>query len=74
MGDTNPVVTVLNPGQFIVDPVTSNKTAFDGSAKYIKDGLFGNLANQREQFLADTSVAPKIRVISVSLVQPSHYL
>jgi hypothetical protein len=52
-------------GQFIVDPVTSNQTAFDGCAAYIQSVLFGNLPNQREQFLADPSIAPKIRLVSL---------
>lgn len=90
MADSNPVVTVLKPGdttksdpfticiianpsleapwqsgQFIVDPITSNKAAFDGCAKHIQDVLFGNLPNQRELFLTDPSIAPKIRVVSV---------
>ena len=52
-------------GQFIIDPIMSNQTAFDGCATYIQNVLFGNLPNQREQFLADPSIASKIRVVSL---------
>jgi hypothetical protein len=62
----NPALEVpWQSGQFITDPITSNKATFDGCAKYIKDVLLGNLPNQREQFLADPSIGPNIRIVSI---------
>lgn len=54
-----------NTGQFVLDPITFDPKAFDAAAQYIFDVLFGRLANQREQFLADPAIAPKIRVVSL---------
>ena len=87
---SNPIVTVINPGdttkpdpfticiisnpaleapwqsgQFVVDPIASNKSAFDAAAQYICHVLFGRLTSQREQFLADPTIGPKIRVVSL---------
>jgi hypothetical protein len=52
-------------GQFMVDPITSNNVAFDACAQYICDVLFGRLPQQREQFLADPTIAPKIQIVSL---------
>lgn len=54
-----------NTGQFVLDPITFDPKAFDVAAQYICDVLFGRLTNQREQFLADPAIAPKIRVVSL---------
>jgi hypothetical protein len=77
-GDTtkpNPftICIVANPAleapwqsrQFVVDPITLSNAAFNGCAKYIQDVLFGNLPGQRELFLADPAIAPKIRVVTL---------
>lgn len=62
----NPVLeTPWQSGQFRVDPITATQAAFDAGAQYILDALFGKLPNQREQFLADPTIAPKIRVVSL---------
>jgi hypothetical protein len=54
-----------NSGQFVIDPITSNQTAFNAAVRYICDALFSRLPNQREQLLADPTIGPKIRVVSV---------
>lgn len=77
-GDTtkpNPftVVIVSNPaletpwksGTFMIDPITSMQAAFNTAANKIVSTLFGLLPGQREQFIADPSIGPKIKVISV---------
>ena len=63
---SNPVLEApWKTGQFVVDPITSNQNAFDAAAHYICDVLFGRLASQREQLLADPTIGPKIRVVSI---------
>jgi hypothetical protein len=52
-------------GQFMADPITANQASFDASASYIQNVLFGALANQREVFLADPGIAPKVRLFSI---------
>lgn len=54
-----------NSGTFIVDPITSNQAAFDACVRYIDDSLFGKLPSQRERFMNDPSIEPKIRVQSL---------
>ena len=54
-----------NSGTFVIDPITSNQAAFDGCVRYIDDSLFGNLPGQRETFLADPAILPKLRVVSL---------
>src|SRR5438445_3891970 len=62
----NPALeTPWNSGTFVVDPVTSNQSAFDACAQYILDALFGKLPNQREALLADPTIDPHVRVISL---------
>ena len=72
---TNPfsVVIVSNPvleapwksGTFMIDPITSMQAAFNTAANQIVSALFGLLPGQRERFIADPAIGPKIRVISV---------
>lgn len=54
-----------NSGTFVVDPVTSNQPGFDACAGYVVDALFARLPGQREAFVADPALAPKIRVVSL---------
>ena len=51
--------------QFITDPITADQPAFNSCVRYIDNALFGNLPNQRERFMADPSIAPRIRVVSL---------
>jgi hypothetical protein len=67
------IVIVANPaleapwksGNFVVDPVISNQTAFNACAQYILAALFGTLPNQREALLADPTIALHVRVVSL---------
>jgi hypothetical protein len=52
-------------GIFIADPITGAQADFDSSVQYIIDSLFGTLPNQSEKLLADPSIAPYVRVVSV---------
>jgi len=52
-------------GQLAIDPIVADPVAFDTCAAYIDQSLFGGLANQREQVLADPAIASLVRVISV---------
>jgi len=77
------IIVVSNPaleapwksGTFVIDPITSAQAAFDACVNYIESSLFGTLPNQREQFIADPTIAPKIRLISLFITgltpQPS---
>lgn len=67
------IVIVANPaiesgessGRFKADPISKHQDEFDDSANYINQCLFGELPNQREKFLADSSIVNKIRVVSL---------
>ena len=67
------VVIVSNPaleapwksGNFVIDPITSMQVAFNAAVAQIDSALFGLLPGQRERFIADPAIAPKIRVVSV---------
>src|SRR5205823_14050709 len=67
------IVIVANPaletpwksGAFVADPITSNQPAFNACAQYILDALFGALPNQGEALLADPTIAPNVRVVSL---------
>ena len=62
----NPVLEVpWKSGQFTIDPVTSDESAFDTAAAYVEQVLFGRLPNLAEQFLGDASIEPGVRVISM---------
>jgi hypothetical protein len=52
-------------GQFIIDPITGNQPAFDGSVRYVEQALFGMLPGQAETFLGDPAVGSKVRLVSV---------
>lgn len=63
---SNPALeTPWNSGAFTVDPITSNQGTFDACANYIERSLFGLLPGQAEKFVADPSVASKIRIVSL---------
>jgi hypothetical protein len=77
-GDTtkpNPftICIVANPaleapwhsGQFIIDPITADQNAFDSSAEYVEQVLFGLLPGQAERFLGDPSIGSRVTMISV---------
>lgn len=67
------VVIVSNPaletpwksGTFVIDPITSMQAAFNAAANQIDSALFGLLPGQRERFIADPTIGPNIRVISI---------
>ncbi len=67
------IVIVANPAletpwksaTFAVDPITANQAAFNACAQYILDALSGTLPNQREALLADPTIAPNVRVVSL---------
>lgn len=62
----NPALEVpWNSGNFRTDPICGNHSAFDRCAAHINTVLFGGLPQQREKFVADPSVGPKIRVVSL---------
>jgi len=54
-----------NSGNFVADPIISNQPAFNACAQYILKALFGRLPNQREKFLANPSIDPYVRVVSL---------
>src|SRR5712692_7167000 len=72
-GDPFTICIIANPaleapwqsGQFVGDPIGGNQAAFDSSAQYINQVLFGNLPNQSEQFLGDPQIEPKVRLVSL---------
>ena len=67
------IVIVANPaleapwksGTFVADPVMGKPAAFNKCAKYIVDALYGNLVGQREALLADPTIGPHVRVVSL---------
>ena len=62
----NPILeSPLGSGAFVIDPITSNQTAFDTCASYVVDCLFGALAGQAEQLLNDPAIGLKVRVVSL---------
>ncbi len=54
-----------NTGQFITDPILSDQPAFDAAVSYIHDCLFGLLPGQGEALLAESDIAPKVRIVSL---------
>lgn len=50
---------------FLPDPIISDQSKFNTSVQYIDNALFGNLPAQKERLLAEPTVAPKVRVMSV---------
>jgi len=64
----NPVLeTPIGSGAFAVDPLASAPADFASATGYIVDCLFGRLPGQVEALLADPSVAPFVRILSVSV-------
>jgi hypothetical protein len=67
------VLIVANPaleapwksGMFVADPITAQQPAFAAAVSYIVDALFGALPGQAEAPLADPSIAPAVRVLSL---------
>jgi len=79
-GDTskfNPftIAIIANPllenptgsGNFIEDPIMGDRAAFDACVAYIVECLFGNLPGQLENFLANSLIEPKIRIVALFL-------
>ena len=63
---SNPVLeTPENSGTFVVDPVMSMPAAFSAAVSYIVDCLFGRLPGQSEALLADPSIDPFVRIVSL---------
>jgi hypothetical protein len=54
-----------NSGVFGIDPVISNQSAFDVCVQYALDCLLGDLPGQLERFLANPSIGPRLRVLSI---------
>lgn len=52
-------------GAFVVDPIATQQAAFNSCASYIVTTLFGGLPGQSERFMADPTIASKVRVISL---------
>jgi hypothetical protein len=67
------IVIIANPaleapwksGMFVVDPIAAGQKAFNACARYILDSLWGRLPNQREALLADPTIDPHVRVVSL---------
>jgi hypothetical protein len=67
------IVAVSNPcletpwrsGVFAIDPITSDRALFDGCVEYIHESLFGALPGQAENLLAEESIGPFIRLVSL---------
>ncbi|HSS98018.1 MAG TPA: hypothetical protein VLK33_13350 [Terriglobales bacterium] len=62
----NPAMeTPWNSGMFQADPIMAAKASFDTEAQYIENCLFGVLSGMKERVLADPSIAPNVRLISI---------
>jgi hypothetical protein len=62
----NPALeTPTGSGVFVPDPILLNMAAFDATATYIVNALFGHLPMQAEQLLADPLLGPKMRIVKV---------
>lgn len=62
----NPVLEApWNSGTFVADPIVAQQPAFNAAADYVERSLFGLLPNQRELFISDPSVGPRIRLVSL---------
>lgn len=73
--DPYTIVFVANPaieapagsGMFVVDPICGNKAAFDAAVAHAVDCLFARLPMQAETLLADPSIEPHVRVVSLRI-------
>jgi hypothetical protein len=54
-------------GTFIADPIMADQRAFDTCVQYVEDVLFGRLPHQGERSLADPTIGPYIRLVSLFL-------
>ena len=62
----NPALeTPVGSGVFIPDPVMGNRAGFNLAVTYVTNVLFGLLAGQAEQLLADPAIGPRIRVLQI---------
>jgi hypothetical protein len=52
-------------GQFVAESITVNPAEFDESAGYVVQALFGTLPSQAERLLADPTLGPRVRVVSL---------
>jgi hypothetical protein len=52
-------------GQFVIDPLIGQLTAFQAAVAYIDAALFGLLAGQREKVLGDPAILPNVRLVSL---------
>ena len=55
--------TPWQSGVFGADPITSSRQAFDNTAHYICDVLFGRLSGQRELGLGSPGIGTNVRVL-----------
>jgi hypothetical protein len=58
----------LGSGNFVVDPIMANLALFNTTVNYIVTNLFDGLADQRETFLNSPGIGPKIRVLSLVIL------
>src|SRR5947209_2773258 len=50
---------------FVGDPILNSLAAFQAAVVYIESNLFANLPGQKEKLLADLSIQPKVRLVSI---------
>ncbi|MFN7917888.1 MAG: hypothetical protein U0Q55_21250 [Vicinamibacterales bacterium] len=63
---SNPAIEApWKSNQFVVDPITTQPAAFTASTTYIVDSLFGRLPGQAEALLADPTIGPFVRIVSL---------
>lgn len=62
----NPALeTPLDSGNFAVDPIMSDRVAFENCVDYVERSLFAALPGQADPMLSDPAVAPAVRVLSL---------
>jgi hypothetical protein len=62
----NPALEVpIGSGTFIVDPIVNQQAAFDATAAYTVDCLFGDLPGQVEKLLGHPDIRDEVRVVSL---------
>ena len=54
-----------NSATFVADPIIGQLAAFQAAVVYIDSALFGLLAGEQEQLLADPAIVPFVRVVSL---------
>lgn len=60
----NPVLKDRS-GSIATDPILSNQAGFDACVTFAVDCLYGRLAGQTENFLADPAIGTNIRIVSI---------